>query len=527
MYETSTIVDGSSSYCRPPLHVCVYSTAYAWSMMFGATTPVGSAARMSLRLKHRHSLRRGDIDLAGEEVGQVARERGLHAVRPLVEEDAVAAAEDRAIPIEGEREARARGETHLARTEEAALPASLSGGDVGHRNERKERVGLRVDVAVVVACDHVLAARDFEVHRGQPIALVSHVLVVLVREPQVDREVAADPPVVLREQVEPVGSAVLVAASDARHRIRGITEQEIREGVAGELTCVGEGSARVVGLLGSELQVEVVGADLDAMRAPVEEHVVENLEVRVVAVGERRRIAERAVESARRDLRIAHVPRVGRDAFQADLAREIDAAVLTDLPARHVHPSEAQLVQERAARDVCVTEREVPGLCAQSPPEAGHECFLKAAASERLHLVGIEGAESRKQLIARAEAVIETKAELIDILDLLFDRREVLQHRARSRQRHVLKKAHGQRIQTPRGNPVVREWRAGCTGRGDRGGITNRGHAGEVSAADGCRRDRKRARQRPAAALSLVTEEEEASVPRDGPANGATKLILA
>ena len=109
-----------------------------------------------------------------------------------------------------------------------------------------------------------------------------HVLVVFVAQAEVDRQVAAHPPVVLRVQVQPVGAAVLVAAADAGDRRRRIAEQEVGERVAGELSGVGECAARVVGLLGPELQMKEVAAELEAVRAAIDEHVVVELEVLVV-----------------------------------------------------------------------------------------------------------------------------------------------------------------------------------------------------------------------------------------------------
>ena len=64
---------------------------------------------------------------------------------------------------------------------------------------------------------------------------------------------------------------------------RRIAEQEVGERVAGELPGVGERAARVVRLLGPQLQVEVVGAELHAVRAAVDREVVVQLEVLVVA----------------------------------------------------------------------------------------------------------------------------------------------------------------------------------------------------------------------------------------------------
>src|SRR5678815_130672 len=153
-----------------------------------------------------------------------------------------------------------------------------------------------------------------------------------------------------------------------------------------------------------------VAAELDAMRATVEQHVLVQLEVLIVSIGERGGIAEDTVETTRRDLRIAHVARIVRYALKADLAGEVHAAVCADLSSRDVHPAESKLVQE-PARDVGVTDHGVSGLGVERASEAGHQCFLKAAAAERLHFVRIEGAHACEELIAGVEAVVETQAE--------------------------------------------------------------------------------------------------------------------
>ena len=95
-------------------------------------------------------------------------------------------------------------------------------------------------------------------------------LVVLVPEADVDREVAPNPPVVLREQMQPVRPPVLVAPSAAGHGRCRVAEQEIRKGVSTELAGVGESTSRVIRLLGPELQMKVVGANFEPMRAAVE-----------------------------------------------------------------------------------------------------------------------------------------------------------------------------------------------------------------------------------------------------------------
>src|SRR5205823_6572246 len=117
--------------------------------------------------------------------------------------------------------------------------------------------------------------------------------------------------------------------------------------VAGELPRVGERAARVVRLLRPDLQVEVVAAEPHAMPPAVHGEAVVELEVLVVPEDERGGISHRAVETARRNLRIADVTVIARHAEQADLAGEVDAAVHADLAAVDPHPAESDLVQHR------------------------------------------------------------------------------------------------------------------------------------------------------------------------------------
>jgi hypothetical protein len=93
-----------------------------------------------LRVERGHGGVRGDVDVLQEEEGQVARERLLHAVGPLVEVDAVTAAEDRfGFAGESPREAEARGQTRGTVAQERAIPASLCGRDVRDGDERQQR----------------------------------------------------------------------------------------------------------------------------------------------------------------------------------------------------------------------------------------------------------------------------------------------------------------------------------------------------------------------------------------------------
>ena len=95
-------------------------------------------------------------------------------------------------------------------------------------------------------------------------------LVVLVAQARVHGQVVPDAPIVLRVQVQPVGPSVLVSSPDARCRRGGIAEEKIGKRVAGKLSGVGERATGVVGLLGPELQMKVVGAELDPVAALVD-----------------------------------------------------------------------------------------------------------------------------------------------------------------------------------------------------------------------------------------------------------------
>ena len=159
-----------------------------------AADGAGGVARQDVaRLQRRHAHVGRDVDLLGEEERQVARERRLHAVGPLVQEDAVAAADDGARVVQREREAEARRQAHGARIQQAAAPAGLLRRHVRNRNQRQQRVRARVDVAVLVAGDDEAAAGHRQIDRRQPVVHVVHVLVVLVAQADVERQVARAP----------------------------------------------------------------------------------------------------------------------------------------------------------------------------------------------------------------------------------------------------------------------------------------------------------------------------------------------
>ena len=269
--------------------------------------------------------------------------------------------------VERRARSRARGARRTALGSSSPRPQpAVCRRHVGNRDQRQQRAAR--SGLIVPFSSLAMTKRPPGVDRSiddSRLFDVVHVLVVLVAQAEVERQVVARLPVVLRVEVQPVGAAVLVAAADARDRRRRIAEQEVGERVAGELPGVGEGAARVVGLLGPELQVEVVAAELQAVRAAIERDVVVELEVLVVARGERP--SDRPSCCRARRSRSAGSP-TSRGSLVTPsrptwLAKSLPRFRL-DLPAVDRHPADAQLVQQRVAEDVRVAGR--PGSASAS-----------------------------------------------------------------------------------------------------------------------------------------------------------------
>lgn len=274
--------------------------------------------------------------------------------------------DDGASVTQCERKPGARGQAHVAWAQQTPLPACLVRGHVQDWHERQQRRGVGVNPTGIIARNDEAATGGCEIHRRQPVASVPHVLVVLVAQAEVERQVVAHLPVVLNKKAPPGGATVLDAPADAGTGCRRVAEEEVTERVPAGLPRVGKGAPRVVGLFGPELQVEQVGAELQAVAAAVGDHVLVQLQVSVVAPDGRSWITERAVDTRRGDLRKAGVPRVRGDALQADLAGKARTLIQVGLPAAYRHPSDAQLVQPGLAKDARVaqagvTRRPKPG----------------------------------------------------------------------------------------------------------------------------------------------------------------------
>ena len=119
--------------------------------------------------------------------------------------------------------------------------------------------------------------------------------------------------------------------------------------------------------------MEKIAADFHAVRAQIHRHVVEQLEMLVLAGDEGRRVAHRAVLPGRRNLRIADITRVAGDAEQSHLAGEIGAAIEAGLSAADVHPAESHFVQNDAAEHMGVCGDEVARARRERSAESRHQ----------------------------------------------------------------------------------------------------------------------------------------------------------
>ena len=307
------------------------------------------------------------------------------------------------------------------------VPADLGRGHPRDRDQRQQRVRRRRDVAGGVAGNDVAPARRRHVDRREAVVDVAHVLVDLVAQPDVEGQVVADPPVVLRVEMQPVGAGILAPApADARARLDRVAEQEVGERVPAEPAGVAEAAAGRVRVLGPETEMEPVAAELQAMRAAVDQKVVVELEVLVAPEDEAGRIAHRAVEPGGVDLRVADVARIAGHAEQPGGLCEIDAAVQALLAAVDAHPPEARLVEHRCADRPRVARGEVARPGREGAPETRNQRLLLHAGAERLQVVRIEGAEPEEHPVVHAEAVIDAGAELIDVGLERLDRGQVL-----------------------------------------------------------------------------------------------------
>ena len=170
-----------------------------------------------------------------------------------------------------------------------------------------------------------------------------------------------------------------------------IAEQEIGERVSRPLAVEREIASRVGRVDRIELQAEEIPAELQTVIAALDHHVVVQLVAAIFARDERGRVADRAEESAERDLRIAHVARIAGHSLQAGRAGESDALIRAHLPAARAEVAEPHFVQPARPERVGVTDGDVLAPGRDRSPETRDQRLVQRRRAERLCVVHAVG----------------------------------------------------------------------------------------------------------------------------------------
>ena len=261
------------------------------------------------------------------------------------------------------------------------------------------------------------------------------------------------------------------------------------------------------------------------MGSAVDHHVVVQLVAAVIARHERRRVTDRAEQTAEGYLRIAHVGGVLRDALQTREHAEVQPLIRADLTTARVQIAKTELVQPSRAECVRVPERGILTVCRDGASEARHEGFAQRRRAKRLRIVHAVRRDASIERVADPEAMIQLEAELIHRIHLVGGGQKVLDAAAARRLRYLGQECECDGVEAIGGNLVPRKRRACATGHaGQR--IANRRQPGEVTASKRRRRHRERLGLRLGDSLSFVTEEEERLIFLEWSADIEAELVL-
>src|SRR5438270_6769173 len=106
--------------------------------------------------------------------------------------------------------------------------------------------------------------------------------------------------------MSPIRLSIFGARTDAHLRLRWISQQEIGKRVAGARplggirTVVGVDASCVVWKRRIEIKVEEIGAELNAMTAAMDQHIIEQFKISIEPRSETRRRSNRAKSIAQR-----------------------------------------------------------------------------------------------------------------------------------------------------------------------------------------------------------------------------------
>ena len=171
-----------------------------------------------------------------------------------------------------------------------------------------------------------------------------------------------------------------------------------------------------------------------------------------------------------------------------------------------------------------VADGGIPAGRGQQTPKARNEVFVLNACAEWLNLIGIECAEAEEQIVFVGHAVIQPGRELVGILDLLSNRRQVLDRTFASGNRNAGQERPGHRIDAILRNTIVRK-RSALAGNSGKGVAD--GFAAEDTGPHVHRRYRKRPGYRSPRALFFIAAEQKGPVGTDRAAGRESVLALA
>ena len=237
--------------------------------------------------QRRNWSRRCSVHTLVEKERQVFGQRGLNIVRGLIEEESPARP-DRRFVRNRPGQSNARRDVMIVRQLQRSVIASSLRRDDRNGNQGQERICKWVDLSVVVAGND----KPVQFVVGKPVLRIGDLAVDLVTDPVIYGQRPIRFPVILSVEVCPEAAAVLSAPRpDARLSGRGISQQEIRKGIAVSATrgrgrlsgCKGKRAARVRRFARVELEAEDIRSELQDVRAPNPRKIFEEIKAVIAA----------------------------------------------------------------------------------------------------------------------------------------------------------------------------------------------------------------------------------------------------
>ena len=205
----------------------------------------------------------------------------------------------------------------------------------------------------------------------------NEVSVVFVAEPRVDGEVGSDLPAILQVEMRPIRVRIFRSAADTGLRLRGISQQKIGQRIAGTRaisrvgTTVGVDAARGVREGRSEIEMEEVEAGLKTVAPAMDQEIIEEFEIAIGPGDKTSRRTDGAESIAQRDLRIAHIGRIGCAALEPVLRSKGIAGVGIALPAGDSQPAKPKFIHDIGRKRVRFGRGHIDAVRRKSTAKAG------------------------------------------------------------------------------------------------------------------------------------------------------------